>query len=737
MALTEMKKNALAAEFVSGIDLGSYEHRLRVGSIAGWNSPPVGQIASALELIAQLCEADVCQLVWRASDGRLVVLDGAHEASIVADALVDSGWLDEVAEMPPGTVARVAEGVSVTPVLGPGGVPSGALGLRGPADREAVVHFAEVGGLHINSLLSISSAHADRSTAYEALFEIGTQIQAQESHPESIFSLIVERACELLLADCTWMALGEESSGHLHIEVTSGIRSEGFTQMKSAVGIGIGGLAIKERRTIVVGDLTGYRAYLPKETLDRLDAEGVVSMVCAPMLRDDGMLGALFVASRTRRQFNDEEAQLISALAAQAAVTIQNSRLYEDLSERNETLETSFSIHRRLTEAVLAGDGLHGVSAELAHLVDRDLLLCLVKKSTRYFIPRGGIDGRGPEQPDSRLAAELEETAVASLPIVAGEDELGSIHLLGEGEVSPLQHKALEHGATIIALELVKEQAALEVAWRLQGELLEELLGSSGSIDESLAARAEYFGVDLSRERRLAILAPARATSPSALLEFIRRTAACRPGAHPLVAQRGDRVLVAIADETPGEAVEFVATMKAKAGRAGLSFRAGISNAGTDMRAALREATGALALALRAPEDGTLIAYEDLGPLRFMLDAPDTSGMVSLVRQTLGPLSERDASKRSELLPTLHNFLDCGGHQRSTAAACHIHVSTLKYRLGQVAEILECDLQDPKTRFRLTLALEVLGVLELAGVAPFETKAEPASEDSRVRTAGK
>ena len=690
-------------------------------SIAGWRSSSSSVLSSALQVMALAGDADVCVLSWEDDRDGLKFLDGTGPI-----AELDRGaWLDRVRGVPQGQAVGAGGGVVVAAVAGPDGRTAGALALRSRGGGESVEQLALLGAEHLGLLLASSEAHAERASAFEALFEIGTQIQAQEAHAESIFALIVERARELLGTDCAWMALVDETGNRLLMKVTAGTRSPDFARMEVKVGMGVGGIALKERRPVAVLDSSLYGNGMPRAVHRALDDEGVVSILCAPMLRDEGMLGALYVGNRTQRPFHSEESQLLSALAAQAAVTIENARLYSRLSEKNETLERAFSIHRLLTDAALAGGGLPGIASQLAILVDRDLLLSVTRNSPGHAIYRLGSENGIGEEIESEAAEAAAESAAASLPIVAGEDRLGTIHLLGAGGLSPLQDRALEHGATIIALELVKEQAALEVAWRLQGELLEELLGSpAGPVSDSLIARARRFDVDLERPRRLAVLAPDDEVAPSELLDFARHSMRCRPRAQGLVAQRGDRILIAIADDVPDGVRELIRDLEVRGRRAGMPFRCGLSNARTDLSAGLREATGALTLALRAPHSAAVISYEDLGPLRFMLDAPDTTGMVDLVGKTLGPLAAHDTRRHAELLPTLRAFLEYGGHHRTTAEACHVHVSTLKYRLGKIAEILDCDLRDATTRFELTLAFEVLGVLEVAGVAPFEIRAE-------------
>jgi DNA-binding PucR family transcriptional regulator len=615
------------------------------------------------------------------------------------------------------------DGVLVAPVHSPAGSVSGALAVRPAAGRADAM---AAGARHLALLLASSEAHTERSTAYEALFEIGTQIQAEEVHADAIFALIVERARDLLRTDVSWLAMVDVPAQRVRMKVAVGTTTPDFMAMEVRVGTGIGGRALKEQRPVAVHDSSIYGNGMPRSVHRALDDEGVTSILCAPMLRDDGMLGALYVGTRTTRHFTEEESSLLAALAAQAAVAIENARLYQELAQKHEALERAFAIHRQLTDTSLAGVGLQRLALELARLVDRDLVLTLAGSPRCARYPRHP-SAAGPV-PIAAEAPELDGRD-PDLEIVAGDSVLGALHVLGREPLSPIERKALEHGATVIALELVKEQAALEVEWRLQGELLEELLRSEEPLPEGLRLRAERFGVALDLPHRVAVLRPQREASASALLDVVRRGLRSRGHRDGLVAQRGERVLVALRDADGADDVRrLLEELQRSARLAGVPFTGGLSSARADLAGALREAEGALAMAISSSggRRDLLAGYEDLGPLRFLLDAPDTVQMRAMVCDVLGPLAEHDARRHSDLLRTLRAYLECGGHHATTAERCHIHISTLKYRLSRIAVILDRPLADPAARFELRLALEVLSVLEAVGSAPFATE-RPAS----------
>jgi DNA-binding PucR family transcriptional regulator len=70
-------------------------------------------------------------------------------------------------------------------------------------------------------------------------------------------------------------------------------------------------------------------------------------------------------------------------------------------------------------------------------------------------------------------------------------------------------------------------------------------------------------------------------------------------------------------------------------------------------------------------------------------------------------LVSHDLNRHAALTETLRAFLDLGGNHVAIAQRCHIHVSTVKYRINRIAEILGREPADPQVRFDLILAFKV------------------------------
>jgi DNA-binding PucR family transcriptional regulator len=91
------------------------------------------------------------------------------------------------------------------------------------------------------------------------------------------------------------------------------------------------------------------------------------------------------------------------------------------------------------------------------------------------------------------------------------------------------------------------------------------------------------------------------------------------------------------------------------------------------------------------------------------------------VAEQLGVLLDHDAERGSQLVETLHHYLETGGSPSATAKALFVHASTVKYRLARIREVGGYDLSKPATRFSLQLATQawiVLAALRQTTAAP-------------------
>jgi DNA-binding PucR family transcriptional regulator len=545
--------------------------------------------------------------------------------------------------------------------------------------------------------------HSEARASYEALFEIGMEIQAQEPRLEAVLDLVVRKARELIGADLGWMALlrGDE----FVMAATDGVTTAAFREMVALPrDRGVGGATISDMRPVVISDYESHEHSTDPRVREAVIGEGLVSSLSVPMATRGQIIGVLHVAGRLHTDYTESQAALLSALAAQASIAIGNARLYADLDERNRMLERSYAIHRELTAAGLAGVGLTGLGDRVAALLDAAVMLTQ--------------DVVAPHVMSWRLVDGEAVAPGIEAPLLAGAEELGTLRLPGTDALDPLQQMALEQAQTVIALELAKLRLVRDVEWRLRGELLEELLEHDDEVPARLRERAELLGVDLSREHRILAIAVDRESPALAgtLLTTVRSTVAARQPGPFLSVKHGSMVVVALREQD-GITTTIANAIVVAGRRTGSRCSLGISAPHLAPAIAFREARACLRLAQTIGSGERILTFERVGPLRFLLDASEPEQAVRLVIEELGPFLAYDRTARTPLLPTLRAYIEADGHQVTVAERCFIHVSTVKYRLGQINALLDEPLSSPAVRFRLRLAFQVRDLLQALGVS--------------------
>jgi sugar diacid utilization regulator len=416
---------------------------------------------------------------------------------------------------------------------------------------------------------------------------------------------------------------------------------------------------------------------------------------------------------------------VLRVLAQQTGVALANARLHTQqrgqatelldinsrLADTVAALERSTAIHDRLTRVAAAGDGQEGI-AQAVH----ELTGFAVAVEDRYGNPRawagpGRPDPYPKESPDDREAV-VRRAFDAAGPIRHGgrllvvahprDDVVGVLALIDPDEKAGDDAKvAIEHGATVLAMELARLSGLAETELRLGRDLVDELL--TGTDEASAIARAEALGYDLERPHRVVVVKAGPHADRHELFHAVRR-AARDCGVGTLLATRGQSVVVLADTDRPWEVFRSTVGRELRGGeyRVGVG---GLCDRVDDLPRSHREAVLALRVQAAAGGDHAAV-FDELGVYRLLAGVDDLESVDQFVRMWLGDLLEYDANKEgSELVTTLGEYLDCGGSYDATAKALAVHRSTLKYRLQRIREISGHDLGSPEVQFNLQLAV--------------------------------
>src|SRR5260221_7042626 len=285
------------------------------------------------------------------------------------------------------------------------------------------------------------------------------------------------------------------------------------------VGDGITGWVADSRRPAVVPDVSKEPHW---KWVPGLDEDRFHSMLSVPIESGPRLIGVLNVQSAEKRDFTSADIDFLRAIAGQVAGILERSELQRRTEVQLAEIQLSHDIHERFTKLSLEGAGFHSILEVVGSLAGGRAALY---STDGYRVRGAGESSDGMPQRihvpsplgqagarEVRINAGRPARALDVVPVRAGADLLGLLAVAVDEQTvdSHGRRRALEHGSTVLALELSKERAAAEVERRLRGDLVEEVLAGGLEADEAerVARQAERLGHRLPSKAWVVVLEP-------------------------------------------------------------------------------------------------------------------------------------------------------------------------------------------------------------------------------------
>ncbi|MEV1024780.1 PucR family transcriptional regulator ligand-binding domain-containing protein [Streptomyces sp. NPDC050264] len=125
------------------------------------------------------------------------------------------------------------------------------------------------------------------------------------------------------------------------------------------------------------------------------------------------------------------------------------------------------------------------------------------------------------------------------------------------------------------------------------------------------------------------------------------------------------------------------------------------------LRGALEEARHARRVAAARTGSVCAAGHQELASHVLLLPFVPDDVRRAFTARLLDPLRDYDRKHRAELIPTLEAFLDCDGSWTRCAARLHLHVNTLRYRVGRIEQLTNRDLARLEDKLDFFLALRM------------------------------
>ncbi len=191
----------------------------------------------------------------------------------------------------------------------------------------------------------------------EATLEINRRICNTDDLDE-LLMLIAERCRDLLQCEVAGFALLQEQEPHIAWRAWSGCRTDYRNVVFPKRG-GIAGRAMSTRRPVMLHDLNRRKDAASEFPISF--AEGLRSVLGVPLEIMNAPSGCLMIGYRHIHDFTPDEIDTLCSFASQAAIAVENARLYERLRSEQARLES-------VVQSINEGLVLVGLDERLAYV---------------------------------------------------------------------------------------------------------------------------------------------------------------------------------------------------------------------------------------------------------------------------------------------------------------------------------------------------------------------------------
>lgn len=187
---------------------------------------------------------------------------------------------------------------------------------------------------------------------FELLLQ-ANRILSSKLDTAEVLQAVMELATKVVRAEASSLLLLDESKQELYFDVALGSVKESVKQIRLKVGEGVAGWVAKERRPLIVNDVTQDKRFSMKA--DKSTSFKTKSILAVPLLSKGKLIGVVEAINKEHMgQFSGQDQEAFEVFGSQAAVAIENARLFSEVTREKEKLSAIFT---EMSDGILLLDG--------------------------------------------------------------------------------------------------------------------------------------------------------------------------------------------------------------------------------------------------------------------------------------------------------------------------------------------------------------------------------------------
>jgi len=165
------------------------------------------------------------------------------------------------------------------------------------------------------------------------LVEVGNKLNTTLDL-DDLLQIIIKSATELTNTEMVSILLVDKASGELRFEAASGAEREALKTLVVPRDHSIAGWVVRENELLLIRDAQSDPRFYPQ--VDAVTGLATHSILAIPLRFKGQVIGVLEALNKVGGgDFTDEDVQILTTLAGQAAVAIENARLLAELREQD------------------------------------------------------------------------------------------------------------------------------------------------------------------------------------------------------------------------------------------------------------------------------------------------------------------------------------------------------------------------------------------------------------------